>query len=83
MSMADKTNILLWWPKLTEEKRRESEACGIRPLSKRQRAIEIALDADSYCASSMCAGRLGRSVYATIADKLRGPRFEPPADQPD
>jgi hypothetical protein len=76
-------NILLWLPLLTEKQRQESEACGVHLFSDRQRAIETMLEADAYSASSMCAGRLDRSVYAIIADKLQGPPYTPPADQSD
>jgi hypothetical protein len=79
LSMAEKTNILRWLPRLSQKQWQES---GLHPLSDRQRAIETMLEADLYCASSMCAGR-GRSVYAIIADILQGPPYTPPVDQPD
>jgi hypothetical protein len=56
-------NLLTRLPKLTKTEFQELEACGLHPLSKRQHAIEIMLQYDSYWASSMFG--LGRSVYAT------------------
>jgi hypothetical protein len=77
-------NILPWLPRLTEKERHEIEACGLHPyLSTRHYAIETMDALDSYCASSMCAGGLGRSIYVIIADKLRGPQYTSPEDQPD
>jgi hypothetical protein len=76
ISMAEKTNILRWLPRLSQKQWQES---GLHPLTDRQRAIETMLEMDLYCASSMCAGR-GRSVYAIIADILQGPPYTPPMD---
>jgi len=73
-------NLLSRLPKLTKKEFQELEACGLHPLSKLQYAIETMLWHDSYCASSMFG--LGRSVYAVIADKLQGPPYTLPADQP-
>jgi hypothetical protein len=53
-------NLLLLWPRLTEKERRDSEMCGVHPLSGCQRAIETLLE----------AGREYRAAYTIIAHKL-------------
>ena len=74
-------NLLTRMGHLTLKERQESERV-LGPgwtFQDRQRAIETMLEVDSCCASSMFG--LGRSIYATMAAKLQGPPYAPPADQ--
>jgi hypothetical protein len=81
-------NILPWLPLLTEKQHQEREALGIHPLSERQGAIRRLRENNRlYRAASTWRARRSRTFdhdrYAAIADIFEGPRYTPPADQPD